>query len=112
MEMAFKLHGYKNLLFILTSVVFAIYEAHGLSLTITQSGQRLNITGPIMTIIGQKQCVRECLQRGHCQSVNYWRERLLCQLNPTTVIAGVGLLPDPGCIYMEKSSQPQVDYYY
>jgi hypothetical protein len=107
-EMASQLHRYMHLFLLLTSLIVDIYETDGLSLTITESGQRLDITGPTLTVIGQKQCVRECLQRGDCQSVNYWRESLRCQLNPSTVIAGVGLLPDPGCIYMEEISQPQV----
>uniref|UniRef100_K1Q9I2 Uncharacterized protein n=1 Tax=Magallana gigas TaxID=29159 RepID=K1Q9I2_MAGGI len=75
-------------------------------LTVDHAGQSLNSSGPILSHTGQKQCVRECMRRGDCLSVNYWRSDLRCQLNPSTVGPGVVLVPDPDCVYMVKSTQP------
>lgn len=81
---------------------------NGVILTRNQEGQRLDTSGQILDIIGQKQCVRECMQQGDCLSVNYWRSKLQCQLNPSTVGSGAVLVPDVNSVYMEKASQPQV----
>nr|XP_022286667.1 C-type mannose receptor 2-like [Crassostrea virginica] len=51
--------------------------------------------------------MKECLRRGDCLSVNYWRSQLRCQLNPAVVGPGLALIPDSSGVYMEKSSQPQ-----
>ncbi|XP_052710660.1 lymphocyte antigen 75-like [Crassostrea angulata] len=75
-------------------------------LTVDHAGQSLNSSGPILSDTGQKQCVRECMRRGDCLSVNYWRRDLRCQLNPSTMGPGVVLVPDPACVYMVKSTQP------
>ena len=77
-------------------------------LTVDHAGQSLNSSGPILSHTGQKQCVRECMRRGDCLSVNYWRRDLRCQLNPSTVGLGAVLIPDVNCVYMERASQPQV----
>ncbi|XP_062612647.1 mucin-5AC-like [Saccostrea cucullata] len=105
-KMKIKLHVFSRAVLILVYLI-SINCTNGVILTITQFGQRLNISGPILTYIGQQQCVRECLKEGGCESVNYCRFLLRCQLNPATVGPGVGLLPDHGCIYLEKATQPQ-----
>ncbi|XP_078331871.1 uncharacterized protein LOC111103772 [Crassostrea virginica] len=89
----------------LSPIIF--HESVGFILTITQDGQSLNTSGPSLTPIGQKQCMKECLRRGDCLSVNYWRNQLRCQLNPAVVGPGLALIPDSSGVYMEKSSQPQ-----
>nr|XP_034334349.1 uncharacterized protein LOC117691766 [Crassostrea gigas] len=73
----------------------------------TQAGHKLDSPGQMFTAMGQKQCVRECMRRGDCLSVNYWRSDLRCQLNPSAVGPGVALVPDSLCDYIEKMTQPQ-----
>lgn len=84
------------------------HNCDGVMVIITQVGHRLDVSGQVLTAMGQKQCVRECMRRGDCLSVNYWRSEVRCQLNPSTVGPGVVLVPDSLCDYMEKNAQPQV----
>lgn len=98
-------------IFIFIKVVILMVKFHncdGVMVSITQVGHRLDVPGQVLTAMGQKQCVRECMRRGDCLSVNYWRSEVRCQLNPSTVGPGVVLVPDSLCDYMEKNAQPQV----
>lgn len=96
------------LIFISAVFIELFININGVILTRDQEGQRLDTSGQILDIIGHKQCVRECMRRGDCLSVNYWRRDLRCQLNPSTVGLGAVLIPDVNCVYMERASQPQV----
>lgn len=98
-------------IFLFIRVIFLMDKLHtcnGVMVNITQVGHRLDVPGQILTATGKKQCVRECMRRGDCLSVNYWRSELRCQLNPSTVGPGAVLVSDVNSVYMEKASQPQV----
>ena len=107
-NMGLLLHKDKYALFILAYLITIFHKCDGVTLVVNGYGQRLNTSGPLLTPIGQKQCMEECLRRGDCLSVNYWRSQLRCQLNPAVVGPGLALIPDSSGVYMEKSSQPQV----
>lgn len=98
-------------IFLFIKFIFLMVKLHncnGVMVNITQVGHKLDVPGQILTATGKKQCIRECMRRGDCLSVNYWRSDLRCQLNPSTAGPGVVLVPDVLCDYMEKIDQPQV----
>ncbi|XP_062606560.1 uncharacterized protein LOC134268335 [Saccostrea cucullata] len=76
---------------------------------VTAAGQCLVADRHIVQIlkpIGQKQCVRKCLQNRQCQSVNYKRQQLLCEI----ILAkygdeGISLVTNAECDYIEMDSQ-------
>lgn len=61
--------------------VYAIFHASGLSVEMVH-GERFY--GPVVTvvaIVGQKQCVKECLTRPNlCKGINYQKKHLLCEI--------------------------------
>lgn len=106
--MGSKLQGCIVFLFNVAFLMLLFHKSDGVVLIISDEGKSLNTSGEILNTIGKQQCVRECMRRGDCLSVNYWRSELRCQLNPSTVAPGAVLVPDVNSVYMEKASQPQV----
>lgn len=106
--MGSKLQGCIVFLFNVAFLMLLFHKSDSVVLIISDEGKSLNTSGEILNTIGKQQCVRECMRRGDCLSVNYWRSELRCQLNPSTVGPGAVLVPDVNSVYMEKASQPQV----
>lgn len=106
--MGSKLQGCIYFLFNVTFLILLFHKSECVVLIISDAGKSLNTSGEILHTIGKQQCVRECMRRGDCLSVNYWRSELRCQLNPSTEGPGVLLVPDVNSVYIEKASQPQV----
>ncbi|XP_061169463.1 uncharacterized protein LOC133178779 [Saccostrea echinata] len=62
----------------------------------------------VLTIIGQKQCIRKCLQISQCRSVNYRKQQLNCELIAAKHgESGTSLVLDSECDYIEMENQPQ-----
>ncbi|XP_062576212.1 macrophage mannose receptor 1-like [Saccostrea cucullata] len=62
----------------------------------------------VFTIIGQKQCIRKCLQNRQCKSVNYRKRQLDCELIAEKHgESGTSLVLDSECDYIEMENQPQ-----
>ncbi|XP_062605322.1 hepatic lectin-like [Saccostrea cucullata] len=62
----------------------------------------------VLPIIGQKQCIRKCLQNHQCKSVNYRKQQLNCELIAAKYgESGTSLVLDSECDYIEMENQPQ-----
>ncbi|XP_061169468.1 uncharacterized protein LOC133178788 [Saccostrea echinata] len=62
----------------------------------------------VLAIIGQKQCIRSCLQNRKCKSVNYRKQQLNCELIAAKYgDPGATLVLDSECDYIEMENQPQ-----
>ncbi|XP_062606562.1 perlucin-like protein [Saccostrea cucullata] len=103
-------------MFGLKSILFFCALHHAVSAK-TDDVNKIKVTAPgqcinteriirVLTIIGQKQCIRKCLQNGQCKSVNYKRQQLHCEL--TAALYGdseSSLVLDSECDYIEMENQ-------
>lgn len=59
--------------------------------------------------IGMVMCVKECLKRMSCASLNFNRKRLECELSHSDVVTNPSnMVSDPECIYIGRNEIPQV----
>ena len=68
------------------------------------TGRRFDDDSFITTISGIDfmQCLRECTKRERCQSINYYRTLLMCDLNANEKSEDNRLISDFSSVYSEK----------
>jgi hypothetical protein len=62
-----------------------------------------------LQVTGLGTCIKECVTRTKCQSLNYSKRNLVCELSGTTATSQpANVSAQPGYMYSEKAVWPQV----
>ena len=77
------------------------------------TGRRFDYDSLITRLSGKDfmQCLRECTKRERCQSINYYRTLLICDLNANRKSEDNGLISDVSSVYSEKRRWKVVSLY-